>query len=435
MSQATSKPMKRLILVSYIFPPAGGAGVQRAVKFVKYLGEFGWQPVVFTPDRPSVPVLDPSLARDLPPGLEVRRLPSLEPPAPAGLSTSGQAQGMSALARLKARVSGLLFPDRHVLWLPTALYGALAAARQARAQAVMVTGPPFSAFILGWAVAQAGGLPLVLDFRDDWSGFFSKGYAAQGGGRLWQALVRGLEGFLVDRARLVIGNTPEMTEALRHRHRGSEDKYLWIPNGYDPQDFAGPEPGAPPGPQGRLRLLYTGTVFESHPLDDLWAAMALLSPRQRRGFLVEIVGRVVPGQVVEPGLEGLEVRVLPYEPHHAVTRRMAAADVLVLTLAGLPGLGAMVPAKLFEYLAVSRPVLGVLPQGAASKIVLATGAGQVVEPGRPQELAQVLAGWLTEPPRPSGPPPLAFDRRFLAGRLARALDKIGNGTQGDHNLD
>jgi glycosyltransferase involved in cell wall biosynthesis len=290
----------------------------------------------------------------------------------------------------------------------------------------MVTGPPFSAFILGWAVAQRLGLPLVLDFRDDWSGFFSKGYAAKGGGRPWRALVHGLEGFLVGRAKLVIGNTPEMTQALSRRHGGQADKYLWIPNGYDLQDFAwlGQEPPALPEPRGRLRLLYTGTVFESHPLDDLWAAMALLTPQQRGRFLVEIVGRVVPGQVVQPGLEGLEVRVLPYEPHHQVTRRMARAEVLVLTLAGLPGLGAMVPAKLFEYLAVGRPVLGVLPQGAASKIVQATGSGVVVEPGKPRDLAQVLAGWLREPPRPTGPPPQAFDRRFLAGSLARALDQL-----------
>ncbi|MBI5522086.1 MAG: glycosyltransferase family 4 protein [Desulfarculus sp.] len=418
--------MKTVLLVSYIFPPAGGAGVQRALKFVKYLGGFGWRPVVLTPDRPSVPVLDPSLARDLPPGQVVRRLPSCEPPAPAEASTSGEARGAGLSTRLKALASGLLFPDRHVLWLPTALYGAIMAARRYQADAVLVTGPPFSAFVLGWAVARWHGLPLVLDFRDDWSGFFSKGFAAKGGGRLWQMLVRRLEGLLVGAASRVIGNTPEMTEGLRRRHGGPAAKYVWIPNGYDLEDFAvlKDAPAGPPPRDGRpLKLLYTGTVFQSHPLDDLWAAFALLSPAQRRGYAVEIVGRVVPGQVVDPGLEGLNVRVLPYEPHHQVIRRMAGADVLVLTLAGLPGLELMVPAKLFEYLAVRRPVLGILPRGAASQIVEATNAGAVVQPGQPSDLAGLLAGWLRDPPAPLAAPPGAFDRRVLAGQLARALDQ------------
>ncbi|MFH1036333.1 MAG: glycosyltransferase [Pseudomonadota bacterium] len=414
--------MNKVLFVSYVFPPVGGAGVQRALKFVKYLGQYGWRAVVLTPDRPSAPVLDHSLAKDLPPGQVVRRLPSLEPAAPQGDGDGGN--GHSALARLKTLVSGLLFPDRNVLWLPTALVGALAAARRHQAQAVLVTAPPFSAFLLGWAVARFSGLPLVLDFRDDWSGFFSKGYAAKGGGRLWPALVRGLEGFLVRAASRVIGNTPEMTQGLWRRHGGPPEKYVWIPNGYDPADFAGLAEAPPPADGPRpLRLLYTGTVFESHPLDDLWAALALLSPEQRRGYEVEIVGRVVAGQVVDPGLEGLTVRVLPYEPHDRVIRRMAGADVLLLTLAGLPGLELMVPAKLFEYLAVRRPVLGILPQGAASKIIEATRAGATVVPGQARELADLLAGWLIRPPEPLAAPPLAFDRRHLAGLLARALSQ------------
>ena len=113
--------MKRLLFISYIFPPAGGAGVQRAAKFVKYLGQYGWQTLVLTPDRPSVPVMDPSLLADLPPGLVVRRLPSLEPASGGGSSTSVGPAGLSALARLKVLASGLIFPDRHALWLPTAL--------------------------------------------------------------------------------------------------------------------------------------------------------------------------------------------------------------------------------------------------------------------------------------------------------------------------
>lgn len=416
--------MKSLLFISYVFPPSGGAGVQRAVKFAKYLPALGWRPVVVTPAQASVPVHDPALLGELPPEVIVRRLVSLEPAVPEGASTSGQAAGLSALGRLKALAGRVLFPDRHVLWLPTALTGALAAARRHQAQAVLVTGPPFSTFLLGWAVSRLARLPLVLDFRDDWSGFFTKGFAAQEGGRLWQGLVRRAEGLCVAAAARVIGNTPEMTARLKRVHGGPADKYVWIPNGFDPADFAFLQDApAQPANDGRLHLLYTGTVFGSHPLDDLWAGFARLTPAERERFAITIVGRVVPGQNVAPGLAGLTVNLLPYEPHQAVVRRMAAADALLLTLAGLPGLEAMVPAKLFEYLAVGRPVLAIAPPGAATKIVEAAEAGAVVAPGDAEGLAALLRAWLASPPRPLGPPPAAFDRRHLTALLARTLDQ------------
>jgi len=416
--------MKRLLLISYVFPPAGGAGVQRALKMVKYLPAHGWQAVVVTPRRPSVPVVDRSYLRDLPPGLVVERLPSLEP----GAGGDGSAPA-SAAARLRRLAVELAFPDRYVLWLATALPGTLAAIRRHRVQVVMVTAPPFSSFILGAAAAGLAGLPLVLDFRDDWSGFFTKGFQAHGGGRMWKRAVLSLERRLVRRAARVVGTTRAMCRRLQRLHGGPPGKYVWIPNGYDPDDFRflAHEPLRPPAPDEPIRLLHSGTVFQSHPLDELWAALARLERKERARFTVEVVGRVVPGMVVDPGLPGLRVRRLPYEPHQAALRRMARAHVLVATLADIPGLSRMVPGKLFEYLAVRRPVLMIAPPGEATAIVEATGAGVAVFPGQSQRLARVLRGWLQHPPHPLGPPPRLFDRRHLAGRLAAVLEAVAAG--------
>ncbi len=413
---------KSVLILSHVFPPSGGAGVQRVLKFVKYLGEFGWRPVVVTPRSPSVPVKDHSYQEDLPPNLALYRLYT---PEAGALGGGGRGPGPGLRPRLRHLAGGLLFPDPHVVWLPFALPGTLAAARRHRVRALMASGPPFSSFLPAYLAARRLGLPLVLDFRDDWSGFFSKGFGARQGGWLWRNLVRRLEGRLVRGAALVIGNTPEMCRRLRRLHGGPAHKYAWIPNGYDPQDFRFPPP-APPH-DGRLHILYVGTVFQSHPLDDLWRGIELLPPAQRRRLAVTIVGRAEADQVLNPGLPGLEVKVVPYRPHREVVRLMGRAHLLLLTLAAIPGLERMVPAKLFEYLAARRPVLALVPRGAASQIVEACRAGAVVPPGRADELAQRLREWIRQPPAPLGPPPAFFDRRLLTRTLARHLDRLGGG--------
>jgi len=419
--------MKKCLLITYVFPPSGGVGVQRALKFIKYLPQWGWEAVVVTPKTPSTPLKDVSYLKDLPADLRLHRLPTLEPSASIGQDTPIHTSP-GGLAWARRLALDLLFPDRHVIWLATALPGTLAAARRHQAQAIMVTAPPFSTFLLGAAAARLLGLPLVLDFRDDWSGFFTRGFEAHTGGRLRQLMVAKLEGALVKKATRVIGNTPEMTQRLAQMHGGGQDKYVSIPNGYDPADFSFLEDQAAGGltassTPGCLHLLYAGTVFESRPLTSLWEGLERLSEAERRRITVEVVGRVVAGQVVAPKLPGLTVTAVSYEPHEAVLRRMAAADVLLLTAADLPGLNRMVPAKLFEYLAARRPILCLAPLGAASKIVEACGAGAVVPPGQPARLAGLLARWLKDPPAPLGPPPLRFSRVHLARELAEVLDQ------------
>ena len=423
---------KSVLILSHVFPPSGGAGVQRVLKFVKYLGDYGWRPVVVTPRSPSVPVRDHSYQDDLPPDLALYRLYTPEARAAGGGKGGGKggdkgsARGGGGLRAGLRRLAGrLLFPDPHVVWLPFALPGTLAAARRHRVRALLASGPPFSIFLPAYLAARRLGLPLVLDFRDDWSGFFNKGFGAREAGWLWRNLVTRLEGRLVGGASLVIGNTPEMCRRLHRLHGGPEEKYVWIPNGFDPDDFRFPPP-APPD-DGRLHILYVGTVFQSHPLDDLWQGIELLSPRERRALAVTIVGRAEADQVLDPGLEGLEVKVIPYRPHQEVVRLLGRAHLLLLTLAAIPGLERMVPAKLFEYLAARRPVLALVPRGAASKIVEACQAGAVVPPGRPRDLARLLRQWMQKPPPPLGPPPRFFDRRVLTATLARHLDRLSQG--------
>jgi glycosyltransferase involved in cell wall biosynthesis len=415
--------MHKILLISYVFPPGAGAGVQRAVKFSKYLPHWGWQPVVLSADPHSVPMKDASLLDDLPSDLALYRAPTIEPKICGDSAATAAKPG--GLSGLKLLIRNLLFPDRHILWLPLALPYALRIARKQQVRAIMVTAPPFSTMFLGWAVARLCGLPLVLDFRDDWAGLYTHSYGIQKGGITWKKAVIRSERFLTRAASLVIGNTPSLTQRLISDHGGGAS-FTWIPNGYDADDFIGLEPHRPPElPDGRLHILYTGTVFEGSPLHHFWEGVARLPQSLREKLWVEVVGRVVPGQTADPGLPGLEVKVREYEPHAQVLSRMLGADLLLLTLGSQADETRVVPAKLYEYMAARRPVLALVPPtGEAGKLVSLYKLGRVIHPDRPQEVAQALEAYITQPPRITGGRPLAFDRRMQAWQLADELSKL-----------
>jgi len=341
----------------------------------------------------------------------VVRLTNLEVGGGGGTAAGDQSGWRSWLA-------GLVFPDRHVLWLATGLPRALATVRAKRAQVVLATAPPFTSLVLGWLLARLRGLPLVLDFRDVWSGFYSRGFQPGQAGRLRLELIRRLEGRLVQRAAAVITASPAHGKELARLYGQPAVKFTWLPNGFDPADFTGE---APPLAQDKFTLLFSGTLFRVTSLRHLWAGLELLNPQERERLRVQVAGRVAGGEVSNPGLAGLEVEVCGHLPHAEVVRRQRAAHALVLTLEDLPGSWRVIPSKLYEYLAARRPILSLTPPGEASTIVEACRAGRVVAPGDPPAVAAVLRDWLARPPSPLPPPPALFDRREQTSRLAQVL--------------
>ena len=170
--------LQRVLVVSYAFPPVGGAGVQRSVKLLKYLGDFGWVGDVLTVDNPSVPLRDDSLLCDVPPTAHVYRARTLEPSYATKEATWGEVTSPQATASpwrsLRGRALSVArraaVPDPQVLWLP----GAVLALRRVlrgplRPAAVLLSAPPFSQFLLGPVVRQHPGVGLVYDYRDEWS--------------------------------------------------------------------------------------------------------------------------------------------------------------------------------------------------------------------------------------------------------------------------
>ncbi|MCB2190708.1 MAG: glycosyltransferase [Deltaproteobacteria bacterium] len=408
--------MKQVLFLTYLFPPAAGAGVHRPLSFVRHLPSFGWQPQVLTAWRPSAIAFDQALNRLIPSEALVTRLLNIEP------RLTQMASSRISGKKLRHLLAKLMVPDRHVLWLATALPQLMAVAARTKARIIMASAPPYTTFMMGYVLAQLTGLPLLLDFRDVWSGLYASGYDPAQVNFFRKRVVLDLEGIIVKRAGAVTTASFLHGKDLARLHGDPGHKYYWLPNGFEESDFAD-APAPKPVADQKITLLYTGTVFEMTTLSHLWAAMALLTEQERARFRVKLIGKAASGEVLDPELSGLEVQVQGYQPHAQVVREMRQAQVLLLTLEPMPNSQQVIPSKLYEYLAARSHILALVPPGEAAMIVEQNQAGTVVLPQNHKGIAQVLRRWIDRPPAPSPGSMRRFSRRAQSAYLAEILER------------
>ena len=399
----------RALLVSYVFPPVGGAGVARTLKLAKFLPVHGVEAAVLTCGNPSVPVYDQTLLADVPVGTEILHARTLEPaygakqavwghaPVSRGHGIKGRLDPSDRFANLRramtARAGALaraaLVPDPQILWQPHAqlvlarrLYGAR------RDQVVFISGPPFSQFLL--APLARTRAAVVLDYRDEWVTYRTT-YEMMG--RAAAALGPALERAVLRAAHAVT----TATEAFRDRLLADfpfldPARVHAIPNGYDPDDFPLERP-APPA--DRFVVTYAGTVFKLTSARGLLRALDRLhrdEPELARSLEVNFYGRIVDTELdAFAGSEALGVRRHGYVDKGEVTRALSASHLALCLLDDVPGVERIYPAKVFELMALGRPCLTLAPEGALTRLVRAHQMGPVVAPRDEAAIARVLA--------------------------------------------
>jgi glycosyltransferase involved in cell wall biosynthesis len=471
MSERNSQ--KRVLVVTYNFPPVGGAGVQRVTKFVKYLPQFGWEPTVLTTENPSVPVLDESLLADIPPQTVVMKARTLEPgyalkrivsaSGPANTPTRSASEGatetkdvtpsptlrvkLTSVAKrvLRGAANFLLQPDPQVLWNPQAIEAGLRVLSQQKHDAIFVTAPPFSSFLIGAELARRTGLPLVLDYRDEWS--ISNSYLENKRlgwlSRTWQQHQQSL---VVRAASALIATTRHSAESLEAVARASESHPLvtHIYNGFDAADFhEGTPPLAEPlldsanDPTQPYKLAYVGTLWNLTSVEPIVRAVRQLAEQSHdlaSRLELHFVGRRTAAQ--EEWLDQLgqlPCRVVrqAYLDHDAAVQLMQSADGLCLLLSDLPEAGRVVPAKMFEYLAVRRPIFAVVPPGEVSSLLQDCPFAFVHSPSDIAGLAQRLGDEIERHRLGVSLPTgfwdsSAFERRRQAEQLAELLEQVAS---------
>jgi glycosyltransferase involved in cell wall biosynthesis len=367
---------RRLLLVSYYYPPLAGPGVFRPLRLSKYLPRLGWEVTVLTVRAGVRALKDPSLVAEVPPEVRVERTASVEPrTALLALLKLGL---RGAVARIEP---WLMLPDDQRGWCPFAVRRGKNLLRALRHDAVLTTAGPYSAHLVGLALRQAVGIPWIADFRDEWT---TNPYLADRYPTRWHRRYnRMLERRVVATADRVVAVSRPWLEAIRESAGVADDgRFTVMPNGYDGEHF----PAAPAPPPDRFRIVYTGTFYgHRSPTTFLEAVRRLLADGRIPREEIEVVlighGVAVGGHGVElPGIPDGVVRIVPQRPYLEAVAALQRAAALLLVVPRAGGAGNHT-GKLFGYLASGRPILTLAPEpNVAADLVRASRSGIVVPP-------------------------------------------------------
>ena len=389
---------KRLLIISYYWPPTGGSGVQRWVKFSKYLPEHGWQPVIYTPENPERLAYDESLLADIPECAEVIRRRIVEPYGlyrklfgrSGGEVNPLNSSGKSLKSKLSRVVRGNLFiPDPRVSWVRCSVRFLKKYLREHPVDAVVTTGPPQSMHLIGRGLKRSLGLPWIADFRDPWTRMFYYKHLCLS--KFADRKHHRLEQGVLDEADLVLAVSPPVRDDFQAQ---TGTPVHLITNGYDEDDFPVREPGS--RRDGKFRIVHTGLfAADGNPL-KLWDALARRC-REDEDFAQRLEIRLA-GKTDAPVLEAIRERGLGaqlvdlgYLPHSRVVQEQQEADLLILPLRHEPEYAKVLPGKIFEYIASGRPVLGIGQEdGAAAAILRDSGAGRMYDWDREDKFLEFM---------------------------------------------
>ena len=436
--------MKRVLIISYYWPPTGGSGVQRWVKFAKYLPSEGWQPVIYTPENPEQLAVDESLAAEVPEAAEIVKTRILEPYEmyKKMLRKSGHskeavevnpvnAQNKSFLQKMAMWVRGNLFrPDPRCLWIGPSVRFLKNYLKEHPVDLIVSTGPPQSMHMIGRRLALEAGLPWIADFRDPWTKIlYFKHLSMTKATQRWHEK---MEKRVLDDATCVVAVSPLVQQEFQAM---TQTPVELITNGFDECDFhEEPFAMAAGGPDMPFTITHTGLFAADGNPTVLWEVLAekcASCPEFKKLLRINLIGKTdeqIIKAICEAGLEE-NLQDMGYQPHARAVDEQRKASLLILPLRKEPEYKAVLPGKLFEYLASWRPVLGIgQPDGAMSMILNNTKTGLVLDWEDRKSIARYIAmcwekhmaGQLTVENADIS----QFTRRNLTRRMAQLFEKV-----------
>lgn len=376
---------KKVLIVTYYWPPAGGPGVQRWLKFAEYLPEYGIEPIIYTPENPSYPMIDNSLSEKLPKGLKVVKTPIWEPyrlaeffnpkskEYKAGRFEKKEKQ--SLLTRLSVYIRGNFFiPDARKFWVKPSVKFLSNYLKENQIDVLITTGPPHSMHLIGLELKKKyPDSKWIADFRDPWTqiSYHSELKLTKNSEKKHKEL----ESNVIKTADCVLATS--YTDAENYRKIGAAETEV-ITNGYESDDFKIEKKIQ----NQKFRISYSGNLESARNPVELWKTLKELTDRNdefRDQFEINFYGILsaeVEETIAENGLSKYLVKH-GYVDHQTAVEGIVNSELLMLTNFPDPKSKGIIPGKLFEYLAAGNPIIAIGPaDGDVSKILNQTNAGK-----------------------------------------------------------
>jgi glycosyltransferase involved in cell wall biosynthesis len=380
--------MKKVLILTYYWPPSGGPGVQRWLKFVKYLPDLGYEPIIVTvdPGKATYPVTDESLLSEVPADLQVIRTATREPyglykkfsgrkQVPYSGFTNESSSGF--FSKVSRFIRGNLFvPDARIGWNSFAIEKAAEIIREHKIEVLITTSPPHSTQLAGLELKKMfPEIRWIADLRDPWTDIFYYNkmlhlpHIRKKDQKLEKSVLRNAD---------AVVTVSDFISRIFSEKPGADckDKVHVITNGYDPEDFL--KPSVKPDP-AYFTIAYVGTISDEYFLSGFINAFEKVVDKPGSKARIMFTGNI-SNRWKEP-LEnkfGNSVYFSGHVDHHEAVKRMQMADMLLLVIPDIAQNEGIITGKLFEYLAASRPILGIGPlTGDAAMVLEKTATGKM----------------------------------------------------------
>lgn len=423
--------MRKILIVSYSFPPLASSAVFRPLKFVKFLREFDWEPVVLTvrEGRGFFGITDTGLNRDVPHGTAIHR--AWEPFSKSNqpLGELLQPKEARSIETIKKWVKNwLVIPDAKILWAFSAVVLGWRVLRKNRCDVILSTSSYYSNHIVGYFLHKATGLPWIADFQDPWTDNPYRVWP----GRLRRWLERFLERRVVKAARLVTTTTDALTRQLSAKVPEAQNKFQTITNGFDPEDLR--EGEAKVG--GPFVLLHAGSLYQKRqvlPFLRVFGEWMQAKPDRAMDMSLVFLGSVSPED--KKAMKDIlhryrlehSVRFVPVMPYRVGLEMMREADGLMLVTDQEEGGRDLVPTKLYEYLSLKKPILALTPEkGECANLLRKFSQKLIVDQNNPDTVWEALDTLAYGPKNGQNPAPdlEPYHWKTLTKRLAALLEGL-----------
>lgn len=441
---------KYVLFVTYYFPPAGGPGVQRMTKFVRYLSDFGWTPIMLVPENPQYPALDPSLEEELPRDLIVRKAHIFEPydlyrkftGVKKGASLDVTVNKRGSKRTLKQQIAEFIratffIPDARIGWYKNAVREGMKITKEFPISAIYSSSPPYTVSLVARKIAKLAGIPWVAGFRDPWTGFES---STPNRWFLPRAIDKGLEHSVFTDAKAVDVAWRGIMADVRGKYPEiPESKFVHIPNGFDSNDFPvhNISERAERAREEKFTITYSGSLYgPRNPKTFLEAIRKLLASgdMDAKNVTLRFVGRFGPDihEMLNAADVAPMIEKVDYLPHSKAVELLASSDALLLIVDDTTTVGEIVPGKVYEYLGAMRPLIALAPpEGPIGSLLTETGGGRAIRQNDTASIASEIKllydKWRRGESVTSGMNAAAisqYERREATRKLAALFDSL-----------